>query len=36
MNITKSELKGFLEEKVTQYNSSKFITARPIHIPHAL
>ena len=34
MNITKSELKGFLEEKVTQYNSPKFITADPIQIPH--
>ena len=34
MNITKSELKIFLDEKVIQYNSPKFITSDPIQIPH--
>ena len=34
MNIAKPELKTFLEEKVTQYNSPKFIASDPIQIPH--
>lgn len=29
------ELKGFLDEKVTQYNNPRFIESDPISIPHA-
>lgn len=32
--MTKSELKEFLDEKVIQYNNSKFIESDPIQIPH--
>jgi len=32
--LTKTELKQFLDEKVTQYNNPKFIESDPIQIPH--
>jgi uncharacterized protein (TIGR02757 family) len=32
--LTKSELKEFLDSKVTQYNNPKFIESDPIQIPH--
>tara|TARA_R110001583_G_scaffold67308_3_gene192571 strand:+ start:27776 stop:28540 length:765 start_codon:yes stop_codon:yes gene_type:complete len=32
--LTKTELKEFLDEKVTQYNNPKFIENDPIQIPH--
>jgi uncharacterized protein (TIGR02757 family) len=32
--MTKSELKGFLDEKVILYNNPKFIESDPIQIPH--
>lgn len=34
MNLTDSELKEFLDEKVEQYNSKSFIAPDPISIPH--
>ena len=34
MPINKSELKEFLDEKVTLYNNPKFIESDPIQIPH--
>jgi uncharacterized protein (TIGR02757 family) len=32
--MTKSELKDFLDEKVIQYNNTKFIDSDPVLIPH--
>lgn len=32
--MTQSELKGFLDEKVLEYNQLKFIESDPIQIPH--
>lgn len=32
--MTKSELKGFLDEKVEQYNNPKFLEDDPLQIPH--
>ena len=32
--MNKSELKEFLDEKVTQYNNFDFIESDPIQIPH--
>jgi uncharacterized protein (TIGR02757 family) len=32
--LTKTELKEFLDSKVTQYNNPKFIKSDPIQIPH--
>lgn len=32
--MNKTELKAFLDEKVIQYNNSKFIESDPIQIPH--
>jgi len=34
MDMTKSELKEFLDAKVIQYNNPKFIESDPIQIPH--
>jgi uncharacterized protein (TIGR02757 family) len=34
MDMTKTELKEFLDAKVVQYNNSKFIESDPIQIPH--
>jgi len=34
MNLSKSELKVFLDEKVEEYNNLSFITKDPISIPH--
>lgn len=33
-NISKTELKDFLDSKVVQYNNPKFIESDPIQIPH--
>ena len=34
MEFTQNELKEFLDEKVVQYNNTKFIESDPIQIPH--
>ncbi len=34
MNLSKTELKNFLDQKVRQYNNPKFIESDPIQIPH--
>ena len=32
--LTKTELKDFLDEKTVKYNNIKFIESDPIQIPH--
>lgn len=34
LKLTRTELKGFLDEKVNLYNNPKFIESDPIQIPH--
>lgn len=34
LKLSKNELKAFLDEKVTQYNTLEFIDSDPIQIPH--
>ena len=33
-NLTKTELKEFLDTKVDQYNQLRFIETDPIQVPH--
>ena len=35
MELTSEELKSFLEQKVSQYNTLTFIDNDPIAVPHA-